>query len=84
MSCFNDGTITIRSMKEEDSQIIYQELLNQNWHPSIKTYENYYREQELNQRVIFKAEYDGNVAGLTTLGHAGNLVSRGNNNENKN
>jgi len=54
-------------MQEQDAMIIYNELLNQNWHPTIETYKNYYRDQELNRRLVFVAEYEGNVAGYTTL-----------------
>lgn len=54
-------------MKETDSQVIYDEFLNQNWHPSIETYKNYYNEQESNQRYVFVAEFEGDIAGYTTL-----------------
>ncbi len=67
MIYYHDGIITVRSMKENDSRIIYEELLKQNWHPSVKTYENYFEEQERNQRYVFIAEYEGNIAGFTTL-----------------
>jgi GNAT superfamily N-acetyltransferase len=67
MIYYKDSNITIRSMEPEDVQIIYNELLAQNWHPSIETYEKYYNEQVNNQRFVFIAEHNGQIAGLTTL-----------------
>lgn len=67
MVYYDDGIITIRSMKKQDAQIIFEEFEKQNWHPSIDIYMNYYREQELNKRYVFIAEYEGKVAGYTTL-----------------
>ena len=37
------------------------------WHPEIETYESYYREQEEGVRLVFIAEYDGDVKGQCTL-----------------
>ena len=67
MAFYDDSTIIIRSMKETDSQIIYDEFFDQSWHPSIETYKNYYNEQELKQRYIFVAEFESEMAGYTTL-----------------
>lgn len=35
MNYYNDRIIMISSMKQEDSSLIYDELLSQNWHPSV-------------------------------------------------
>ena len=67
MVYFNDGLISIRSMERTDAKIIFDTYLSYNWHPEIKTYENYYREQEAGKRLVFIAEYEGKVSGLCTL-----------------
>ncbi len=64
---YSDEKIIIRSMKPEDCQIFYDTYLSYDWHPDIKTYENYYKEQEEGQRRVFIAEYDGEVCGICTL-----------------
>ena len=62
-----DQKTTIRSMKKEDAQIIHDTYLSYGWHPQMETYENYYREQEAGERIVFIAEYEGRVAGICTL-----------------
>ncbi|MBQ8110828.1 MAG: GNAT family N-acetyltransferase [Clostridia bacterium] len=62
-----DGDIRIRGMEKEDAAIIYNTYLSYGWHPSMETYENYYREQERGERLVFIAEYEGAVAGICTL-----------------
>ncbi len=64
---YDDGTIRIRSMLPEDAQVLYDTYLSYGWHPSLKIYENYYREQEANTRLVFIAEYEGRVSGQCTL-----------------
>lgn len=64
---FSSGNLQIRRMKIDDAKIIYDTYLSYGWHPSIETYENYYREQEENKRKVFIAEYEGKVSGLCTL-----------------
>jgi GNAT superfamily N-acetyltransferase len=54
-------------MKDSDSKIIYDEFLKQNWHPTLETYKNYYLAQKNHLRFVFVAEYNGNVAGYTTM-----------------
>ncbi|MGN0507509.1 MAG: GNAT family N-acetyltransferase [Lachnospiraceae bacterium] len=64
---YSDEKLTIRNMKAEDAKVIYDTYLSYGWHPTMETYENYVREQEENERLVFIAEYEGNVAGLCTL-----------------
>lgn len=64
---FSNNNLLIRSMKIDDAKIIYDTYLSYGWHPSLETYENYYKEQEENKRKVFIAEYDGEVSGLCTL-----------------
>lgn len=64
---YDDGTIRIRSMIPEDARVFYETYLSYGWHPSLQTYEDYYREQENGSRRVFIAEYEGSVAGICTL-----------------
>lgn len=64
---YSDTTLVIRSMQIEDAEIIFETYLSYGWHPSIETYQNYYKEQEEHKRKVFIAEYKGKVSGLCTL-----------------
>ena len=64
---FSNNNLLIRSMEVDDAKIIYDTYLSYGWHPSLETYENYYKEQGENKRKVFIAEYDGEVSGLCTL-----------------
>ena len=64
---YDDGTVRIRNMVPEDAGILYRTYLSYGWHPELKTYEEYFREQENGQRQVFIAEYEGSVAGICTL-----------------
>ncbi|MBH1940986.1 GNAT family N-acetyltransferase [Mobilitalea sibirica] len=67
MIYYKDEKIIIRDMKEEDAGSIYEELTTQDCHPDLKTYQNYYIEQEKREKYVFIAEYEGNIAGYVTL-----------------
>lgn len=67
MVYYSDNELIIRSMKIEDTKVIYDTYLSYGWHPSMETYENYYSEQEENKRMVFIAEWRGKVSGLCTL-----------------
>lgn len=67
MIYYDDGRIIIRTMKHEDAEVIFFEEKAQGWHPNIKIYEYYYSEQSCHNRYVFIAEYEGKVAGYTTL-----------------
>lgn len=64
---YSDSSIVIRSMKKEDAKIFYDTYVTYGWHPSMETYENYYKEQDAGTRKVFIAEYNGEVAGICTL-----------------
>ena len=64
---YDDGKIKIRSMVPEDAKILFDTYLSYGWHPSIETYENYYRDQEEEKRLVFIAEYEDRVSGQCTL-----------------
>lgn len=63
----SDGALHIRRMRPEDAQVIYDTYLSYDWHPVLDTYLRYYQEQEQDQRLVFIAEYEGQVGGLCTL-----------------
>lgn len=67
MTYYDDGKIVIRTMMEEDAAVIFAEEKAQGWHPNIETYESYFKEQSYHKRYVFIAEYEGKVAGYTTL-----------------
>lgn len=64
---YDNGTIQIRSMVPEDAKTLYDTYLSYGWHPEIKTYENYYRDQQEGTRLVFVAEFQGKVKGQCTL-----------------
>ena len=39
-------------MEVDDAKIIYDTYLSYGWHPSLETYENYYKEQGENKRKV--------------------------------
>lgn len=67
MIYYSDDKIVIRTMKEEDADIIFLEEIAQGWHANVELFKKYYREQNRHNRHVFIGEYEGNVAGYTTL-----------------
>ncbi len=64
---YHDEKLTIRSMIPEDAKVYYDTYLSYGWHPKMETYENYYREQQNGERLVFVPEYEGKVVGICTL-----------------
>ncbi len=64
---YRDDKLTIRSMRPEDAKVYYDTYLSYDWHPQIETYENYYKEQQKGERLVFVPEYEGKVVGICTL-----------------
>lgn len=64
---YRDDKLTIRSMVPEDAKVYYDTYLSYDWHPQMETYENYYREQQKGERLVFVPEYEGKVVGICTL-----------------
>lgn len=58
---------TIRSLQMEDIDRIGQTLIGQGWHFEHSVFEQYLVEQETGQRMIFIAEFMGEVMGYVTL-----------------
>ncbi|HBA62622.1 MAG TPA: N-acetyltransferase [Lachnospiraceae bacterium] len=59
--------IVIRGMQESDVEKIFQEFESLGWNPKRSTYEKYYQEYIEQKRYVFIAEYQGEVAGYTTM-----------------
>lgn len=64
---YEDETVKIRSMVPEDAKAIFDTYMSYEWHPVIETYENYLKEQEAGERLVFIPEYEGKIAGICTL-----------------
>lgn len=64
---YRDDKLTIRSMAAEDAKVYYDTYMSYNWHPQMETYENYYKEQQNGERLVFVSEFEGKVAGICTL-----------------
>lgn len=67
MVYFNNGSIAVRSMQQQDAETIHNENLQQGWHSNIDVYKMYFDEQERGKRYVFVAEQEGEFAGYTTL-----------------
>lgn len=64
---YQDDKLTIRSMVAEDAKVYYDTYMSYNWHPQMETYDNYFREQQNGERLVFVPEYEGKVVGICTL-----------------
>lgn len=64
---YADEKLIIRSMNHEDAKVIYETYSSYGWHPVLETYETYYHEQKEKKRLVFIAEYEGEVSGICTL-----------------
>ena len=64
---YDESPLRIRSMVPEDAKILYDTYLSYGWHPDIKVYEKYYREQQEGERLVFIPELQGAVKGQCTL-----------------
>ena len=62
----NDG-IAIRSMVKDDIEKFVNGFLKQGWHKSYELFNNYYNQQENNDKSVIVAEVRGDSAGYVTL-----------------
>ena len=67
MIYYKDETITIRSMKPEDIDLILEGFGKQGWSKSRSTLEMYLSKQEAGALHVFIAEQNTAIAGYTTL-----------------
>ena len=64
---YSDGSLIIRSMKETDIQAILEIFTSQGWEKPLWVLQKYYDEDLTESRLLFVAEWEGQVAGYTTL-----------------
>ena len=65
---YTDGTLTIRSMRQSDIKAFCEGFWAQGWLGKTEAqFQRYYNMDQSGERQIFVAEYDGQVAGYTTL-----------------
>ncbi|WP_027631494.1 GNAT family N-acetyltransferase [Clostridium hydrogeniformans] len=67
MIYYNKDNILIRSMIKSDIKNLVHGFTEQNWHKSYELFNDYYTQQENNERLVIIAEIDGDVAGYVTL-----------------
>ena len=64
---YQDDRLAIRSMIREDIQALLAAFHAQGWEKPVSILEKYCTEDQSGDRMVFIAEYDGQVAGYTTL-----------------
>lgn len=64
---YSDDRLTIRSMRQEDVSLILDGFHAQGWEKPLSVLQRYYDEDQSEARLLFVAEYDGKIAGYTTL-----------------
>lgn len=64
---YRDDKLTIRSMVPEDAKVYFDTYTSYDWHPQMEVYENYYKEQQNGERLVFVPEIEGKVVGICTL-----------------
>ncbi len=62
-----ENPLVIRSMLAADVDTIYSEYLLRDWHPDRAVYQSYFEKQGQGILTVIAAEYDGALAGYTTL-----------------
>ena len=64
---YADERLTVREMIPEDAKAVFDTYQSYGWEPSMETYAGYYREQSEGRRLVFIAEWEGEVSGICTL-----------------
>ena len=67
MIYYNIGDVIIRTMCEDDPEIIHAQNLSNGWHSKLDTYTGYFRKQGEGTLCVFVAECGGEFAGYTTM-----------------
>lgn len=67
MIYYNKDNIVIRSMIRSDSEALSNGFAEQNWNKSYELFDNYYNQQENNEKLVVIAEINGDIAGYVTL-----------------
>lgn len=67
MIYYNEGKLLIRSLKETDAIELSKGFEQQGWNKPVSQFERYLNEQNNQERQVFVAEFEDNVAGYVTL-----------------
>lgn len=67
MIYYKKDTLIVRSMMESDIEIFVNGFAEQGWYKSYELFDEYYNQQEKNEKLIIVAEKYGNVCGYVTL-----------------
>lgn len=67
MIYYNNDNLLIRSMIKSDIENLVHGFAEQNWHKPYELFNDYYNQQENNERLVIIAEIKGDVAGYVTL-----------------
>lgn len=63
----SNSLIKIRPFEEVDIPVIFTNFAQHNWHKPMVTFEQYWQEQQTNERIVWLAFYDNHFAGYITL-----------------
>lgn len=64
---YQNESLTIRSMRETDIENILNAFQSQGWGKSISMLQKYFDQDQTELRLMFVAEWNGEIAGYTTL-----------------
>lgn len=67
MVYYENETLTIRSMVKSDIEKLVNGFIEQGWHKPYEQFNEYYNQQENNEKLVIIAEVTGEVAGYVTL-----------------
>lgn len=67
MIYYNNDSLLIRSMMKDDIEKLVDGFAEQNWNKPWEQFNNYYNQQENNEKSVIIAEINGDVAGYLTL-----------------
>lgn len=67
MIYYNNDSLTIRSMVKSDIEKFVNGFSEQGWHKSYELFDEYYKQQEKNEKLVIVAEIYGDVCGYVTL-----------------
>lgn len=67
MIYYNNDNLIIRTMTISDIEKLVDNFKEQGWQKSYELFNEYYKQQEINEKLVIIAEIDNDVAGYVTL-----------------
>lgn len=67
MIYYYKDTFTVRSMMKSDIEKLFNGFAEQGWHKSYELFNEYYNQQEKNEKLVIVADICGDVCGYVTL-----------------